>query len=247
MTTQMTPDALDEYARDYYLSDDIDDIDIEERAQRLSAPRVIEATAGARRVIDMGYGTGEMARELLARGLRAEVVEGSPLLADRAVAAHPDLVVHRAMFEEFAPGPVYDAVLALHVMEHVDDPRTLMAHVRGWLRPGGAVIVMVPNRESLHRRLAVRMGLQERLDELSERDHLVGHRRVYDFETLEGDLRAAGLEPQERLGSTLKVVPNSMMLGWPATLHEALTLISPELPPELLANIGVRAVRTSAT
>mgnify|MGYP001210719215 CR=1 FL=1 len=27
MTTQMTPDALDEYARDYYLSDDIDDID----------------------------------------------------------------------------------------------------------------------------------------------------------------------------------------------------------------------------
>lgn len=244
MTTRgMTPEVLDRYARDYYLSDEIADIDIEERAQRLAAPRLIAAIAGARRVLDMGYGTGQMARALLAHGLRAEVVEGSPLLAEQAAARHPDLVVHRAMFEEFTPGPVYDAVLALHVMEHVDAPRDLMAHVRTWLRPGGAVVVVVPNRASLHRRLAVRMGLQARLDDLSARDHLVGHRRVYDLATLEGDLRAAGLRPEERFGSTLKVVPNAMMLDWPPALHDALTGISDELPPEMLANIAVRAVR----
>ncbi len=80
----LTPAALDRYARTYYLSDEIADIDIEERAQRLSAPRVAAAVGDARRVLDMGYGTGEMAGELLARGLEAEVVEGSPLLADEA-------------------------------------------------------------------------------------------------------------------------------------------------------------------
>ena len=62
----LTPEALDRYARDYYLSDEVADIDIEERAQRLSAPTVAAHVRDARRVIDMGYGTGEMARELLA-------------------------------------------------------------------------------------------------------------------------------------------------------------------------------------
>jgi 2-polyprenyl-3-methyl-5-hydroxy-6-metoxy-1,4-benzoquinol methylase len=238
----LTPEVLDRYARDYYLSDAIEDIDIEERAQRLSAPRVAAAVGDARRVIDMGYGTGEMARELLGRGLDAEVVEGSSLLAARARQEHPGLVVHEAMFEDFSPGPVYDAVLALHVMEHVDRPRDLMARVRGWLRPGGAVVVVVPNRESLHRRLAVRMGIQERLDDLSPRDHLVGHLRVYGLDTLAADLEAAGFLVQVRFGFTLKVVPNAMMLDWPPDLMDALTAISPELPPELTANIGIRAV-----
>ncbi len=238
----LTPAALDDYARTYYLSDEIADIDIEERAQRLSAPRVAAAVGDARRVLDMGYGTGEMAAELLGRGLAAEVVEGSPLLADRARAEHPGLVVHQAMFEDFDPGPVYDAVLALHVMEHVDAPRDLMARVRGWLAPGGALVVVVPNRHSLHRRLAVLMGIQGELDDLSPRDHLVGHRRVYGLDTLGEDLRAAGFAVQEEFGFTLKTVPNAMMLDWPPDLMDALTAISPDLPAGLLANIGVRAV-----
>jgi SAM-dependent methyltransferase len=238
----LTPAALDEYARTYYLSDEIADIDIEERAQRLSAPRVAAAVGDARRVLDMGYGTGEMAGELLARGLDAEVVEGSPLLAARARREHPELVVHEAMFEGFDPGPVYDAVLALHVMEHVDAPSALMERVRGWLAPGGSLVVVVPNRHSLHRRLAVLMGIQGELDDLSPRDHLVGHRRVYGLDTLGADLRAAGFAVSEEFGFTLKTVPNAMMLDWPPDLMDALTNISPDLPPGLLANIGVRAV-----
>ena len=238
----LTPEALDRYARDYYLSDEVADIDIEERAQRLSAPTVAAQVGDASRVIDMGFGTGEMARELLGRGIAAEVVEGSPLLAAQARERHPDLVVHEAMFEDFAPGPVYDAVLALHVMEHVDRPRDLMDRVRGWLRPGGSVVVVVPNRESLHRRLAVRMGIQDGLDDLSARDHLVGHLRVYGLDTLGADLEGAGFRVEERFGFTLKTVPNSMMLDWPPALLDALTQISPELPAAMCANIGIRAV-----
>jgi SAM-dependent methyltransferase len=146
------------------------------------------------------------------------------------------------MFEHFAPGPVYDAVLALHVMEHVDDPRALMARVRGWLRPGGTLVVVVPNRESLHRRLAVRMGIQAALDDLSPRDRLVGHLRVYDLDGVGADLAAAGFEVREELGFTLKTLPNAMMLDWPPALLDAITEISPELPPAMCANIGVRAV-----
>jgi SAM-dependent methyltransferase len=149
--------------------------------------------------------------------------------------------VHEGLFEEFAPAEPFDAVLALHVLEHVDDPRALLRHVAGWLRPGGRIVAAVPNAESLHRRLAVRMGLQERLDSLSARDGLVGHQRVYTLAGLRGDVEAAGLRVVDELGWFLKTLPNSMMLGFDPALLRAQFSISDELSPDMLANIAIVA------
>lgn len=242
----LTAAALDAYADAYYLNAEIPDLDIEELGQRLATDRTVAALHGARRVLEMGFGTGLVTGELLARGVPIEVLEGSPKLCEVARRTHAGdgLVVHEALFEDFAPAEPYDAVLALHIAEHVDDPVALFRLVRRWLAPGGAIVVMVPNAQSLHRRLAVRMGLQAQLDDLSPRDHLVGHQRVYDLTRLRADLEAAGFETTEEFGYQLKTVPNGMMGGWPPELHTALVGISEELPPALLANIGVRAVRS---
>ncbi len=241
----LTPQALDTYADTYYLNAQIDDVNIEELGQRRAIGRTVRALGGARRVLEMGYGTGLVTAELLERDVPIEVLEGSPKLCAVARERHGarGLVVHEALFEQFAPASPYDAVLAMHIAEHVDDPVALFATVAGWLEPGGSIIVVVPNAQSLHRRLAVRMGLQEKLDDLSPRDHLVGHRRVYDFDGLAGDLARAGFSVQEQFGYQLKTVPNSMMADWPQDLLAALIDISEELPPAMLANIGVRATR----
>ncbi|MCW3039182.1 MAG: hypothetical protein JWM31_1087 [Solirubrobacterales bacterium] len=242
--TVLTAAALDAYAESYYLNPRIEDVPIEELGQRRSVDRTIAALHGAERVLEMGYGTGLMTAELLSRQVPIEVIEGAPSLCAAARAAHPELTVHEALFEQFSPAAAFDAVLALHIAEHVDDPVALFRLVHGWLTPGGAIVVMVPNARSLHRRLAVRMGLQPELDSLSARDHLVGHQRVYDFERLTGDLHAAGFTVQEQFGYQLKTVANGMMNDWPMDLHGALVDISEELDPDLLANIGVRAVRS---
>jgi SAM-dependent methyltransferase len=239
----LTPAALDAYADSYYLNAAVADVPIEELGQRRSIDRTVAALRGAGRVLEMGYGTGLVTGELVARDVPFEVLEGSPKLCAVARAAHPGLVVHEELFEAFAPAAGYDAVLALHIAEHVDDPVGLFRLVHGWLVPGGAIVVMVPNARSLHRRLAVRMGLQPELDTLSARDHLVGHQRVYDLGTLRADLEAAGFTVEDEFGYQLKTVPNGMMGDWPMDLHEALNDISEELAPDLLANIGVRAVR----
>ncbi|MCW2968387.1 MAG: hypothetical protein JWM71_2159 [Solirubrobacteraceae bacterium] len=242
----LTAEALDGYAREYYLADQVADIGIEDLQQELSMGRIAAAVDGCARVLEMGYGVGLTTRELLGHGIDGlEVLEGSPLLAQQARSTHPGLTVHEGLFERFAPGPVYDAVLALHVAEHVDDPSALFAHVRGWLRPGGRLVVAVPNAESLHRRLAVRMGLQPELDSLSARDALVGHQRVFTLERLRGDLTAAGLEVDEEFGWFLKTLPNSMMLDFDDRLLRALYGISDELPAHLMANIAVVARRSA--
>ena len=49
-------------------------------------------------------------------------------------------------------------------------------------------MVLVPNRNSLHRQFALGMGLISNLDELSDRDLQVGHQRVYDLAGLKKDL-----------------------------------------------------------
>jgi SAM-dependent methyltransferase len=238
----LTAEALDDYARQYYLAE-LDDLDIEEQQQALSMRLVADAVRGCDRVLEMGYGTGLTVRELRALGVPIEVLEGSPLLVEEVRRRHPELTVHQGMFEEYAPGPVYDAVLALHVAEHVDEPRSLFAHIATWLRPGGRFVVAVPNAESLHRRLAVSMGLQERLDSLSRRDHLLGHQRVYTLDGLRADVEAAGLRVVDELGWFIKVVPNAMMLEWDPALLQALFDVSDALPPRLLANIAVVAER----
>jgi 2-polyprenyl-3-methyl-5-hydroxy-6-metoxy-1,4-benzoquinol methylase len=237
----LTPADLETLAHEYYLSGDVADLDIEELAQRRSIRQIAAALGNARRVLEMGFGTGVITGSLLALGHDLEIVEGAPSLCATARERHPGLVVHEAMFEDFTPVAPYDAVLALHVVEHVDDPVPLLRHLAGWLVPDGRLVVVVPNAESLHRQLAVRMGLQPTLDTLSARDHLVGHRRVYSLEGLRADLATAGLTVEHEFGYFLKTVPNGMMLDWPVELLEALNAISDDLPPALLANIGVVA------
>lgn len=242
---RLTPNKLDDFATTYYLNDGVRDIYIEELQQQLSLPRVLQSVGAASRVLEMGFGTGLVTGALLDRGVKAEVVEGSPALRDIAVArhGHQGLVVHLAMFEEFEPDEPYDMVMALHVLEHVDDPQEMLAKVASWLVPGGAIVAVTPNRQSVHRNLAVRMGLQPALDTLSARDDLVGHQRVYGLDTLRAELEQADFHVDDEFGYFLKSLPNSMMLDYSQPLLEALNAISEEVPPHLLANIGVRGVK----
>jgi hypothetical protein len=71
------------------------------------------------------------------------------------------------------------------------------------------LVVLAPNRQSIHRRVALRMGLIGALDELSPRDRLVGHLRVYELTTLEAELATAGLVVEHRFGGSLKPCPTA--------------------------------------
>jgi SAM-dependent methyltransferase len=46
-----------------------------------------------------------------------------------------------------------DAVSLWHVLEHVDHPRESLGRIAGWLRPGGVLLVGVPNLASVQARV----------------------------------------------------------------------------------------------
>ena len=47
-----------------------------------------------------------------------------------------------------------DAVVLWHVLEHLDDPLGALERVRSWLKPGGLVLLGVPNPASVQARIA---------------------------------------------------------------------------------------------
>ena len=237
-----TQQELDRIAIDYHSADTMQDKHIEDICQEYTYSWVLKHIGSARSILEMGYGEGNFTAVLSKLRRRLTVLEGSPVLVEKARLIYGEKVRFECcLFEDYVPEERFDRIVATHVLEHVDDPVRLLRGMKRWLKPKGRIIVIVPNSESIHRRLAVMMKLQPKLDTLGVRDKLVGHQRVYSMAALRRDIRAGGFKPLAQQGFFLKVLPNSMMLGFSAELIQALNSISPELPNELLGNIGIVA------
>lgn len=230
-------DDLDAIAARYYDDPPADEW-IEARVQAWIMPKIIGWCQG--RTLEMGYGSGITTRLLTEAGVEVEVLEGSHLL--RAKAMEAGATCWHAQFEDFGPGPTYDTVLCLHVLEHVEDPVAVLRRVRGWLKPGGRLIAVTPNAQSLHREVgAIMTG--DSCAALSDRDHLVGHRRVYFPDDLRADVERAGFRVRRSdvFGWFTKPVNNARMVDWPPELIDALCQHGWNGMPGDCANVGLLA------
>ena len=118
------------------------------RARRLSR----DLAPGAR-VLDVGCGDGKLAVALLAAGVRAVGLEGSAGPARRAAAETGGrVVVGDPAALPFAASTL-DAVVVWHVLEHLPEPRRTLAEAARCLRPGGMLVVAVPDAAGVAARL----------------------------------------------------------------------------------------------
>jgi SAM-dependent methyltransferase len=103
------------------------------------------------RVLDVGAGPGRLVQALGAAGYAASGIE--PSRRSVALAHQAGRAVElRGLFDHSASG--LDAAVLWHVLEHLDDPAAALATVRSWLRPGGLLLVGVPNAASLQADIA---------------------------------------------------------------------------------------------
>ena len=100
------------------------------------------------RLLDAGAGRGRFVAAALEAGYEASGVEPSPR------AGHTGAPVLPVSIEDapIDPGSI-DVVTLWHVLEHLDDPSTALERIGSWLRPGGGLLVGVPNLASLQARL----------------------------------------------------------------------------------------------
>ena len=200
-------------------------------------PWLIEQTRETPNIIDLGWGSGLVARALGEAGRSVRLVEGSKAACNEA-RQYKGIDAACAMFEDYTPTYAADVVIASFVLEHVADPVALLKRCAQW---APRLIAVIGNAESWHRRLAVAMGLQPRLDTLSARDEAVGHYCVYDRHSIAAQLSEAGWRIKSMKGIMLKALPNSMMTHFDERLIRA--MCEADVEPRDAANIAIVAER----
>jgi 2-polyprenyl-3-methyl-5-hydroxy-6-metoxy-1,4-benzoquinol methylase len=132
------------------------------------------------RILDAGCGWGVTLDSLEARGYQPIGMDISRRTLEQLDRPGRTLIEADLTQPIGRDVPVLDAVLALDVIEHLDDDRAAVSRLGELVRPGGIVVVSVP-------------ALPEMFTEF---DAIQGHRRRYLPETLGGAFAGSGLELQ---------------------------------------------------
>jgi SAM-dependent methyltransferase len=104
-------------------------------------------------ILDIGCSSGSFLRTLKGEAWKLYGIEMSKVVADQARATTGAEVFVGDVLDAPFPENKFDAVTGFHVLEHMYDPRKVMAKVLSWLKPGGICILTLPNIDSLEARL----------------------------------------------------------------------------------------------
>jgi SAM-dependent methyltransferase len=147
-----------------------------------------------RRVLDAGAGIGTFTALAAAAGAEVTALEPNPAFVSHLRERFPEVTVVEAPAEALWPGlGEFDSILCLNVLEHVRDDAAALRGFCEALRPGGALLLLVPAHPRLY----------------GGYDRAAGHERRYDRRTLRARVEAAGFDVE-----TLRHVNPLGALGW---------------------------------
>jgi SAM-dependent methyltransferase len=152
--------------------------------------RTLESISPAGDLLDVGSHCGFFLRRGRARGWRVTGVEPSPASSGLARERF-DLDVKTGFLDDRFADDSYDAVTLIDVLEHVGRPRALLREVARVLRPGGVVLVKVPNAGYLSAKYRLLRRIPRAIvDAFDAREHVVH----YSPQTLGRLLREEGFD-----------------------------------------------------
>jgi SAM-dependent methyltransferase len=134
-------------------------------------------TNGRKRILEAGCGTGQMLKSLELHG-DAIGIDISPQAIRYAKARGVNQLVQGSITDLPFKAGCFDAVLALDVIEHVDDDIGILAKLFEVVKPGGHLIVTVPAYKILW----------------SEHDEINLHKRRYKSDELRTLITDAGFQ-----------------------------------------------------
>ncbi len=161
-------------------------------------------------LLELGSFKGDFTEKLLPYFDHITCVEASNDAIDMAKQRISNNVVFiNALFENVTLPERYDNIILTHVLEHVDDPVFVLKRVNNeWLSDEGRLFLVCPNANAPSRQIAVKMGLISHNTAVTPAEKEHGHKITYTLDTLERDVKAAGLRVVYRSGIFFKALAN---------------------------------------
>ncbi len=140
-----------------------------------------------RTLLDVGSGGGEFLYLMHSIGMATVGVEPNEGYGEYSRREYGlDVSIGFAQNHDYPPGS-FDLITMWHVLEHTDDPVSVLRKIRGWLKEGGMLVVEVPNVESVC--------------QMPRSTFHSAHLFNFNHVTLEGVAARAGLRVVDRLTS----------------------------------------------
>ncbi|MDR2443794.1 MAG: class I SAM-dependent methyltransferase [Deltaproteobacteria bacterium] len=106
----------------------------------------------SRKLLDVGAGTGTFVRYAIEQGFETTAIEFNVESVDNLLQEGIQIIVKPLELADLPPHS-YDLVTMWEVLEHLADPKVVLAEAKRLLAPGGYLLLLVPNAGSLVTRL----------------------------------------------------------------------------------------------
>ncbi|MFA5828070.1 MAG: class I SAM-dependent methyltransferase [Candidatus Shapirobacteria bacterium] len=161
-------------------------------------------------VLELGSFKGDFTKRLLPYFTDITCVEASDEAVSEAERKlRGKVIVYNSLFETVDLPVKYDNVILTHVLEHIDIPVDLLKKINSkWLSDRGRLFLVCPNANAPSRQIAVKMGLISHNTAITQSESEHGHKISYTFDTLERDVKTAGLKVVYRSGIFFKALAN---------------------------------------
>jgi 2-polyprenyl-3-methyl-5-hydroxy-6-metoxy-1,4-benzoquinol methylase len=177
------------------------------------ARRVSNLSNGS--LLELGLGHGYAAKIFSNHFDSHVILEGSPAVIDNFKKRFPSCNVDivETLFENYKSSKKFDVIVMGFVLEHVENPLFILDYYRELLMPTGKLFIAVPNAEAMNRRLGYYAGLLDDMDQLSQNDFDLGHKRLYTIERLKSEVVSAGYKLVRLEGIYLKPFTTSQIIS----------------------------------
>jgi SAM-dependent methyltransferase len=126
---------------------------------RFGSPGLRPVPFGQKRFLDVGCGGGALLSEMQALGWSCFGIDASDESVRSSREMVPQASVRKALLKDLVEEGFYDLIVLCHVLEHLPDPILSLQHCFRLLRPGGKLVVVVPNIASAEAQLFSRSWL----------------------------------------------------------------------------------------